>query len=93
MTAAQDLPATAGRTSNRAEGNTMTDHEPTIDELETEVRLSDAAIALIDRTDGAKSLNDVERVVGRPFPELLAEETGIDLGTVQEITSRPMRLR
>ncbi len=48
----------------------------------TEDVLRYASIALIETTPGADDLEDVERIVGRPWLFLLAEATSLRVSTV-----------
>lgn len=45
-----------------------------------------AAHRLVEATEGARDLDDVTRITGRPYGELLAEATGIDRAYVRLIT-------
>jgi hypothetical protein len=48
--------------------------------------LHQASIALIERTPGASTLDDVAAITARSWADLLAEETGISLESVKRIT-------
>jgi hypothetical protein len=52
---------------------------------DAEIALAGAALRLIDSTEGAATLHDVEHITGRDVFELLAEESGLSLETVVQI--------
>jgi hypothetical protein len=54
-------------------------------DLDTEIQLHQASIDLITRTPDAETLEDVARITGRPFSDLLAEETGVPRDVVERI--------
>jgi hypothetical protein len=58
------------------------------EDLEVETAIEQAAIRLVDATDGAKTLDDVARIHGRPAEELLVIETGFDAATVRLIMEK-----
>ncbi|MCZ7526593.1 MAG: hypothetical protein M5U14_09600 [Acidimicrobiia bacterium] len=62
------------------------------DDWTAEAMLHDAAVRLIHSTPGAQNLNDVSRLHGRPFEELLAEETALPIDQVVRICAIPFEL-
>lgn len=60
------------------------------DDTKTEIKLREAVIRLIKTTDGATSLDDVERIRGTKAAKLLADESGVDYFTVARITGLPL---
>ena len=60
------------------------DDDQAVHALEDE--LYAAAKRLVSDTPGARDLDDVARITGRPYGELLAEATGIDRAHVRLIT-------
>ena len=56
--------------------------------LEWELRVEVAIEDLVEHTPGARCLEDVERLTGRHWADLLTEEAGIPREIVRGITGR-----
>jgi hypothetical protein len=63
--------------------------EQSAKELMLETELHEAAMRLIDATEGANTLGEVGRLRGASWTRLLAEESGVDHETVLRVTSKP----
>lgn len=54
--------------------------------VNAEIALREASVRLIQRTPGATNLDDVARLTGRPWGDLLAEESDLPRDLVRRIT-------
>lgn len=55
--------------------------------LDAQMRILDAMTVIVERTPGASTLEDVERMTGRPWDELLAEETGLTVEVIRDASA------